>query len=916
MEASGVLPPTQTTKRGERAHVHFLTTNFTPTTDVLNTTTTTTNATTPRINTSGGTNRVLRVCCYANEKAGKAILREIATTTSRGEGRTTRKGGRRTTTSVVVEHAHRKVTCVRPREDGAVVASGGADGSVETWCAKTGITKRRFEKVLSGAIRDICWSFDGSKIAVVGEGKEAFARVIHAEMGTTVKDVGGATAWCKSACGSRSGKPHRVVIGSDDFRVRFYKGGPPFQLETTKQHHGKYINEVRMSKDDKYVISAAGDGIGVWDVETMELIGKVAAKDGSTYGVAWLDGSDHLFVSCGADKTVKLWNVKDVLAEREVGVDVEMMVTEEETVRLVVKTRTERVVTKRVTREDTYTMGAGITTTTTTTKPSVDDMQIGVCASDDTIVSFGLSGKMTVLDVLDAEETEEMEEEEGKKTRLRFREEILGHSRPITAMCSIDISSSSSTTKRYQIWTASIRREDDPRPKILVCDYVPETKSIENVEEVTKNCPQKKVTKMVSCSDDIVAAIGFDDSLRFASITDKTFWESDDDDSCCVKFDQQPIDVCVASSRSLQSKNDDVAAVEHEEEKEEKEEDSSTVPVSRVTTVQCELLVTLANGCAKLVPIEYEKSTSRDDDNDDFDDDILDVVGGPKILRDKIRQIDVTSTTKKKEVELSCGCAVQIFNDGGKSATMTSMTTTTLFAFGSADKAVVHVFERRNDGDIEHKQTLERSNVTSCNITCVAFSPDGKHLAIGDSNREVILWSSADIRGDDDDDEEEEEEEEEVHISRKFQLLKLHDRRHSKFFHASRVEDIQWSRSSSSFLSCSLDGHAKIWRNVVGKKTKLPVDVADVAAVDGGARCAQFLYTAATRDETSASNETSSKQHNEQQPSDDVIHKEGRRRFCDDDDDDDDDDGVTASAHLVCVGADCAVRFFSPSSSS
>ena len=793
--------------------------------------------------------------------------------------------------TTVVEHAHRKVTCVRPREDdGAdVVASGGADGSVETWCAKTGRTKRRFEKVLSGAIRDICWSFDGSKIAVVGEGKEAFARVIHAEMGTTVKDVGGATAWCKSACGSRSGKPHRVVIGSDDFRVRFYKGGPPFQLETTKQHHGKYINEVRMSKDDKYVISAAGDGIGVWDVETMELIGKVAAKDGSTYGVAWLNGSDHLFVSCGADKTVKLWNVKDVVAEREVGVDVEMMVTEEETVRLVAKTRTEQVVTKRVTREDTYTMGAG---KITTTKPSVDDMQIGVCASDDTIVSFGLSGKMTVLDVLDSEE--------GKKTRLRFREEILGHSRPITAMCSIDISSSSSTTKRYQIWTASIRREDDPRPKILVCDYVPETKSIENVEEVTKNSPQKKVTKMVCCSDDIVAAIGFDDSLRFASITEKTFWESDDDDNCCVKFDQQPIDVCVASSRSLPSKNDDVAAVEHEED--EKEEDSSTVPVSRVTTVQCELLVTLANGCAKLVPIEYEKSTSRDDDDDD--DDIFDVVGGLKILRDKIRQIDVTSTTKKKDVELSCGCAVQIFDDGGKSATMTSMTTTTLFAFGSADKAVVHVFERRNDGDIEHKQTLERSNVTSCNITCVAFSPDGKHLAIGDSNREVILWSSADIRGDDDDDEEEEEEE--VHISRKFQLLKLHDRRHSKFFHTSRVEDIQWSRSSSSFLSCSLDGHAKIWRNVVGKTH--PVDIADVTAVDGGARCARFLYTTTTDED--ASNKTS-----KQQSEPGVIKKEGR--FCDDDDDVvvDDDDGVTASAHLVCIGADCAVRFFSPSSS-
>ena len=29
-------------------------------------------------------------------------------------------------------------------------------------------------------------------------------------------------------------------------------------------------------------------------------------------------------------------------------------------------------------------------------------------------------------------------------------------------------------------------------------------------------------------------------------------------------------------------------------------------------------------------------------------------------------------------------------------------------------------------------------------------------------------------------------------------------------------------RSSSSFLSCSLDGHAKIWRNVVGKKNETP----------------------------------------------------------------------------------------------
>ena len=209
----------------------------------------------------------------------------------------------------------------------------------------------------------------------------------------------------------------------------------------------------------------------------------------------------------------------------------------------------------------------------------------------------------------------------------------------------------------------------------------------------------------------------------------------------------------------------------------------------------------------------------------------------------------MTSTTKKKEVELSCGCAVQIFDDGGKSATMTSMTTTTLFAFGSADKAVVHVFERRNDGDIEHKQMLERSNVTSCNITCVAFSPDGKHLAIGDSNREVILWSSADIRGDDD--EEEEEEEEEVHISRKFQLLKLHDRRHSKFFHASRA------RTSNGPALPLLSSPAlwtvtrKFGEMLLEKRNSRSTSRMSPPSTARGARSS--CMPAATRDETSAS---------------------------------------------------------------
>ena len=881
MEQTQILPPTQTTKRGESAHVRAFSSLEKKNNNNENTTDDDNNESTQFSFT------------YVNEKTGNAYAVTFQ---------------ERTRKKTVVEHQHAKITCVCPfaPPDGdkkRVAASGARDGSIQIWSLETGELIKRHEKALFGPVRDVCWSFDGAKVLLAGEGREQFAKCVDAETGTAVKDLSGATRACTTVCGSRKGKPHRVITGSEDFRVRFYTGGPPFQLERRERAkrrthtHEKYINEVRMSRDDKYVLSAAGDGIGVWDVETLEMVGdegRVAAKDGSTYGVAWLDDDEdeenntiYRFVSSGADKMVKLWKVKDVVRERQVGVDVEIVEIlkktdeegeEEDDVRLVVKPKTEQHVAKHVTLEDAYSCCGAETT--------VDDMQIGVCASAETVVSCGLSGKMTVLDVVEVDDKDEFGERK-KKKQLRFREEILGHSRPITAMCSVDVSSgsSSSTKKKYQVWTASIRREDDPRPKILVCEYVPETKTIENVREVIKNTPLKKVTKLVNCGNDIVAAIGFDDHLRFASVKDMAFIDDDDnsndnnDQEChrrAVKFEQQPIDVCVVSVS---------VSISQEEEEEEEEEEEPLLPkTTKVTTKEvhhCELMITFTNGLAKLVPIEYEKSSSSSDNNGGG--------GELKILFDKIQQIDVrttiqtttiqtTTTRRKKEVELSCGRAVQFSSGGGGEKT--------LFAFGCADEAAVYIFERRNeDGVVEHKQTLERSNASSsCNITCIDFAPNGKHLAVGDSNREIVLWTTTSNAEDEDEDDKDEEErkQEETKEELFFRLLKPRDRRHSKFLHSSRIEDVHWSRSSTSFLSCSLDGRAKIWRNVVrkssSKSSAVKVVEEDVNAVRGGVRFAQLLY----------------------------VNNENDENF----DKENEDDLETANAHLVCVGADCAVRFF------
>ncbi|CAL6299367.1 unnamed protein product [Bathycoccus prasinos] len=871
MEQTQILPPVQTTKRGERAHVHAFSSSLTK------------------------KNESQFSCTYVNEKTGKAYIVTFL-------GRTQRK-------KTTVEHQHAKITCVCPfappfDTKKHMAASGASDGSIQIWSLETGALIKRHEKVLAGPVRDVCWSFDGAKVLLAGEGREQFAKCVDAETGTAVKDLSGATKACTTVCGSRKGKPHRVITGSEDFRVRFYTGGPPFQLEQRERAkrrthtHEKYINEVRMSRDDKYVLSAAGDGIGVWDVETLEMVGdegRVAAKDGSTYGVAWLDDDEdeenntiYRFVSSGADKMVKLWKVKDVVRERQVGVDVEIVEIlkktdeegeEEDDVRLVVKPKTEQHVAKHVTLEDAYSCCGAETT--------VDDMQIGVCASAETVVSCGLSGKMTVLDVVEVDDKDEFGERK-KKKQLRFREEILGHSRPITAMCSVDVSSgsSSSTEKKYQVWTASIRREDDPRPKILVCEYVPETKTIENVREVIKNTPLKKVTKLVNCGNDIVAAIGFDDHLRFASVKDMAFIDDDFDNSndnndqeChrrAVKFEQQPIDVCVVSVS--------VSISQDEEEEEEEEEEPLLPKTTKVTTKEvhhCELMITFANGLAKLVPIEYEKSSSSSDNNGGG--------GELKILFDKIQQIDVrttiqtttiqtTTTRRKKRSRVIVWTRRSVFFRRRRRKNA--------FRFRCADEAAVYIFERRNeDGVVEHKQTLERSNASSsCNITCIDFAPNGKHLAVGDSNREIVLWTTTSNAEDEDEDDKDEEErkQEETKEELFFRLLKPRDRRHSKFLHSSRIEDVHWSRSSTSFLSCSLDGRAKIWRNVVrkssSKSSAVKVVEEDVNAVRGGVRFAQLLY----------------------------VNNENDENF----DKENEDDLETANAHLVCVGADCAVRFF------
>lgn len=51
------------------------------------------------------------------------------------------------------------------------------------------LIKKQYEYVLSGPIKDISWTGDNQRIAVVGEGKSTFGKAILLDTGSSVGEV-------------------------------------------------------------------------------------------------------------------------------------------------------------------------------------------------------------------------------------------------------------------------------------------------------------------------------------------------------------------------------------------------------------------------------------------------------------------------------------------------------------------------------------------------------------------------------------------------------------------------------------------------------------------------------------------------------------------------------------------------------
>ncbi|XP_045189751.1 WD repeat-containing protein 1-like [Mercenaria mercenaria] len=233
------------------------------------------------------------------------------------------------------------------------IASGDSSGKVLIWDTTQAEHLVKYEyPVLGGTIKDIAWDSESKRLAIVGEGREFYAKCISWDMGTTLGEISGQEKVVNSV-DYRPVRPFRIVTGSDDQKSMVFEG-PKFKYMKTNGESTNFVNCVRYHPKGEVFITGGSDGKAlIYEGKTSEYIGALGGDKAHKGGIYALDfspdGSEVLTVS--GDKTAKIWN----LASKELVVE--------------------------------FVMGK-----------EIDDMQVGCLWQGDNIITVSLSGYINYLD--------------------------------------------------------------------------------------------------------------------------------------------------------------------------------------------------------------------------------------------------------------------------------------------------------------------------------------------------------------------------------------------------------------------------------------------------------------------------------------------------------------------------------------
>jgi len=204
------------------------------------------------------------------------------------------------------------VTVAKWAPSGYYICSADIHGKVRIWDTINAehILKAEYQP-LGGTIRDIAWSPDSQKLAVVGDGRGKFSHVFMMDTGASVKgDLSGHSKTINTVDWKTS-RPFRLVTGAEDNKVALFEG-PPFQFMCTKTEHTKYVQVVRFSPNGEHFASGGFDGrIFVYDGKSGEIARELGspAHKGGVYGLSWSPDSQRI-LSASGDKSCKIWQAE------------------------------------------------------------------------------------------------------------------------------------------------------------------------------------------------------------------------------------------------------------------------------------------------------------------------------------------------------------------------------------------------------------------------------------------------------------------------------------------------------------------------------------------------------------------------------------------------------------------------------